>query len=156
MKEVIETMDDYWLTRDDWQSIVDLYLGDDPTAKLPTATKTAFTKTYNNMNHPMPFITQTATKIKGGRSGEPKPDLEDVIDADEDYLDEDDEGGNGGSASSPTASGDEEDDIKLDKMIKVAGKKGVKPAAGAKSKASGSGSAGRGSSSGRGRAGKKK
>jgi len=86
---VIQVMDSYYLTRDDWDACVDLKLGADVTAALDTKTKTAFTKTYNSSNHPTPFLNQAPTKVKGGRA-EPKPDLEDVFD-DEDVIYDDGE-----------------------------------------------------------------
>jgi hypothetical protein len=47
---VIETMDEYFLNREDWDSIVDLgvgeYKADLVTKKIPTATKSAFTRMF--------------------------------------------------------------------------------------------------------------
>jgi replication factor C subunit 1 len=103
--DVIKVMDAYYLTRDDWDACVELKLGVDVTSALDTKTKTAFTKTYNNSSHPTPFLTQ-ATKIKGGRS-EPKPDLEDVVD-DDDELQYDD-----GEAAESSGN----DDVSKDKYI---------------------------------------
>lgn len=48
--ETIEFMDEYFLTREDWDTIVELGVGDHVDAnvlkKISTATKTSFTKRY--------------------------------------------------------------------------------------------------------------
>lgn len=48
--ETIEFMDEYFLTREDWDTIVELGVGDNADAnvlkKISTATKTSFTKKY--------------------------------------------------------------------------------------------------------------
>lgn len=50
MDETIEFMDEYFLCREDWDTIVELGVGDKSdslvTKKISTATKTAFTKKY--------------------------------------------------------------------------------------------------------------
>ncbi|KAI9034373.1 putative DNA replication factor C subunit Rfc1 [Hyaloraphidium curvatum] len=147
--EVIDTMDVYWLTKDDWQSVHDLNLGADQVAKIPATVKSAFTREYNKASHPMPFITVSATKVSNAG---PKPDLEDVIDLEEDLAEEEGED----SPSSPASGSDVDDaeaDLKNDKLIiaKKGGKGGVKPAA--KGSARGKGSA---AGSSRGRGGKAK
>lgn len=44
--EVIERMDEYYLAKEDWETIVELGVGDQKDVKLSTATKTSFTKKY--------------------------------------------------------------------------------------------------------------
>jgi len=44
--EVIDTMDVYWLTKEDWQSVHDLNLGEDMVAKVQSTTKAAFTREW--------------------------------------------------------------------------------------------------------------
>ena len=48
--ETIEFMDEYFLTREDWDTIVELGVGDHSDAlvlkKISTATKTSFTRKY--------------------------------------------------------------------------------------------------------------
>lgn len=57
IEEVIQLMDDYYLTKDDWDAIVELGIGEgftnDEVLKLiPSATKSAFTRTYVCPAHP--------------------------------------------------------------------------------------------------------
>jgi len=42
--EVIERMDEYYLSKEDWDTIVELGVGDQKEVKISTATKTSFTK----------------------------------------------------------------------------------------------------------------
>jgi len=48
LESIIETMDDYFLTREDWDAIVELGVGplDMGGLNIPTQTKTAFTRQY--------------------------------------------------------------------------------------------------------------
>lgn len=52
---VIDVMDHYYLTREDWQAIIDMGIGPnkDAAAKIDTKTKTAFTRQYNALTHPI-------------------------------------------------------------------------------------------------------
>lgn len=79
-------MDEYYLSREDWDTVVELGLGDfrDETVlkKIPTATKTAFTKKYNSRDHPIPFhraqdLGKAPKKIADAG---PAPDLEEAYD----------------------------------------------------------------------------
>lgn len=51
--DAIQLMDDYFLTREDWDAIVELGVGpmDERNVKIPTQTKTTFTRQYD----PVPF-----------------------------------------------------------------------------------------------------
>ncbi|KXS17538.1 DNA replication factor C, large subunit, partial [Gonapodya prolifera JEL478] len=89
---VIQLLDEYWLTKDDWTSIMELHLGEDVTKSVTTSVKSQFTRTYNNASHPMPFLISAPTKGKGGKA-ESKPDIEDAIDNDETVSDDGGEGG---------------------------------------------------------------
>ncbi|KAI9098333.1 putative DNA replication factor C subunit Rfc1 [Phlyctochytrium arcticum] len=129
--DVIKTMDEYYLTKDDWDAILDLGVGmNAPTkllSKIPTAVKTSFTRTYNKMSHPTPLITTSVVKSSKKAAAGPVPDLEEAVEPEE--VDEGDAGDD---------EEDDEVDISKDKMIK---QKTVKSsAAKGKAKAGGSGS----------------
>ncbi|KAH8888311.1 DNA replication factor C, large subunit [Thozetella sp. PMI_491] len=121
---VIELMDSYYLTREDFDSIKELGLGDqsEDHVKIDTQTKATFTRMYNSMSHPVPFMRAsnvTATK----KVGKEMPDLEEAIEEEDDA-----------EVVEPVEV-DEEDDIKGDKYIKQpkakakGGKKGGRAAA---------------------------
>ncbi|KAJ7717662.1 replication factor RFC1 C terminal domain-containing protein [Mycena metata] len=121
VEEVIKTMDDYYLTKEDWDAIVELGVDDKKDEfvlkKISTATKTNLTKKYNASEHPIPFYKADAGKAPKKLPGGPAPDLDDVFDIDEPIEDasDDDKG-----------SQDADDDISKDKMIKAPKKKGAK------------------------------
>ena len=79
-------MDDYYLSREDWDTVVERGLGDfrDEAVlkKIPTATKTAFTRKYNSREHPIPFHrAQDLGKVpKALAAAGPLPDLEEALD----------------------------------------------------------------------------
>ena len=85
IEEIIELMDSYFLTKDDWDAISELGIGPQDAEKvsLSTQAKTAFTKTYNQMSHPLPFM-----KAGGGlapmKKAKERPDLEEAIDESDD------------------------------------------------------------------------
>ncbi|KAJ8591861.1 DNA replication factor C, large subunit [Rhizopogon salebrosus TDB-379] len=94
--EVIEQMDEYYLSREDWDTVVELGVDthkDDVVTKLiKPATKTSFTKKYNSMDHPIPFHKATDLgKVPKKLGGGPAPDLEDVFDLDDEVDISDDE-----------------------------------------------------------------
>ncbi|KAG6885025.1 hypothetical protein C0993_006441 [Termitomyces sp. T159_Od127] len=118
--EVIERMDEYYLSKEDWDSVVELGVDQNKDdlvlKKISAATKAALTKKYNGSEHPIPFH-------KGQNIGKPKklameplPDLEDVYDLDE---------------ANEEASDDESqknstkilDDVSADKLIQVSKKR---------------------------------
>ena len=77
-------MDEYYLSREDWDTLVELGLGeqrdDAVLKKIATATKTALTRKYNQHDHPIAFhraqeLGKPAKKIISG----PAPDLEDAL-----------------------------------------------------------------------------
>lgn len=77
-------MDDYYITREDWDTIVELGIGEEKgdvvLKKIPTATKSAFTRKYNSRDHPIPFqkaqdLGRVPKKLPGG----PAPDLEEAF-----------------------------------------------------------------------------
>ncbi|KAJ5907414.1 Replication factor C subunit 1 [Penicillium taxi] len=123
VEEVIEFMDAYFLTRDDFDAVMELGLGpmDQSKVKLETQTKAAFTRLYNQRSHPLSFM--KASNVVATKKGlKEKPDIEDAIeesDEEEDVEVKDD---------------DEETDLKKDKYVSVPKKKGA-----AKSTAKGKG-----------------
>lgn len=109
-------MDYYYLTKDDWDAIVELGVGpmDEKNVKLDAPTKSAFTRTYNQKSHPMPFMKASnvlAPKKGAGGVGKEKPDLEEA-------LDESDEGDlvDDAVGAAEDESG-EELDLKKDKYV---------------------------------------
>ena len=115
IEEIIALMDSYFLTKDDWDSIYELGVGPQRVEKveLSTVAKTAFTRTYNKMSHPLPFM-----KAGGGlgptKKAKEVPDLEEAIeesdDADEILAD-------------PAEDDEDELDLKKDKYVTAAKKK---------------------------------
>lgn len=131
VEDVIDLMDNYFLTRDDWDALVELGLGpmDESKVKIDTQTKATFTRLYNQRSHPLPYM--KASNVLAPKKGpKEKPDIEDAIDEsdDEEVLaddtKEDDE--------------NEEIDLKKDKLIRMP-KKSAKGAS-----KSGAGSKGKG------------
>ncbi|SCV03207.1 LAMI_0H06304g1_1 [Lachancea mirantina] len=105
---VIELMDDYYLSKEDWDSVMDFMIGSDKTdmiiKKIPTAVKSGFTRSYNASTHPVAIYRTGSTTSIGGKS-KATPDFEDVVDADDELPPADEE---------PK----EDTDFKKDKLIK--------------------------------------
>lgn len=82
--EIIKFMDDYYLTKEDWDTIMEFMVGPDKTdmtiKKIPSSVKSAFTRKYNGMTHPV-AIYKTGSSIGSGGAVS-KPDFEDIVDAD--------------------------------------------------------------------------
>ncbi|KAI1322954.1 replication factor RFC1 C terminal domain-containing protein [Xylariaceae sp. FL0255] len=123
--EVIELMDSYYLTREDFDCIKELGVGPqhEDAVKIDTQTKATFTRLYNTMSHPVPFMKATAVGAMKASAKE-KPDLEEAME------DEDD----GELPDAADKAADEEDnDLEKDKYIKKpkakGGKKGAKKGA---------------------------
>ncbi|OJA19091.1 hypothetical protein AZE42_03732 [Rhizopogon vesiculosus] len=113
--DVIERMDEYCLSREDWDTVIELGVDghkDDVITKLiKPATKASFTKKYNSTDHPIPFHKATDLgKIPKRLAGGPAPDQEDVFDLDDEVVDiSDDE----------KKKGKDEDDVAADKLIQL-------------------------------------
>ncbi|RLV96067.1 Replication factor C subunit 1 [Spathaspora sp. JA1] len=116
--ETIEIMDDYFLTKEDFDNIGELLKQD---VKLTSSEKSNFTRTYNNGMHPT-VIYKTGNSVLNSRRGAAaKVDYEDVVDDDmEDVPDEEEDS--------------DKIDTKKDKLIK-AGRGNAKPKAKPKAKA---------------------
>ncbi|KAA1477467.1 DNA replication factor C large subunit [Dentipellis sp. KUC8613] len=129
--EVIEMMDEYYLSKEDWDTIVELGVDERKEElvqkKISAATKTALTKKYNAQDHPIPFHkAQDLGKVPKKLAGGPAPDLEEAFDVNEVPDDPDDE----------KKKDSESDGIEGDSLIQQAGAK-KKGAATGKSKAKG-------------------
>jgi replication factor C subunit 1 len=124
---VIDLMDSYYLTKEDFDSMVELGVGtmSEENAKLETQTKATFTRLYNSQSHPVPFM-KASSVIAPKAAKKVQPDLEEAIDESdgEDALPE-----------GETKEDDEEDvDIKKDKYIKEPKKKAAPKATAPKGK----------------------
>jgi replication factor C subunit 1 len=132
VENVIELMDSYYLTRDDWDAIVELGLGpmDESKVKIAPATKSTFTRLYNGRSHPLPFM-KASSIVAPKKTSREKPDLEEAIDESDDAEEI--------SGENEVKEEDDEDlDLKKDKYVKVPKKKApaAKKAAGKKGKKS--------------------
>ena len=85
INEAIEFMDDYYLTRDDFESLVELGY-QDGFKDVPTKTKSSFTRQYNSTIHLSPFDIYAAKSKSSGSSSAATtiiPDSEEVLIEDE-------------------------------------------------------------------------
>ncbi|RUS23369.1 hypothetical protein BC937DRAFT_93313 [Endogone sp. FLAS-F59071] len=121
----IRIMDEYYLSREDFDTIMELELaikGKQPLLKrLNGTTKTSFTRKYNGANHPTPFMKATTTTSKKLGATIEIPDLEDAFVDDEVLA--------GGDASQEEDDG-KEDGLEKDNMIKEKKVKGSGKASG--------------------------
>lgn len=129
-------MDGYFLTKDDWDAILELGVGpaDMESIKLETQTKASFTRLYNVQSHPMPFM-KASQVVAPKNLKKVKPDLEEAID-------ESDENDVAFVDSDIDAQEDEDEalDLKKDKFVKVPkAKKTAAKSAGGKGKGKGKG-----------------
>lgn len=115
IQEVMELMDAYFITKEDWDFIMEFSKASEGRAsKLPTAVKSAFTRAYNSSVHSVPFMKNIDTKLSAGAAVKAeKPDLEDVIEEDVEIPDEDE-----------NAQQNPDDDVTKNKYIKVSNAKG--------------------------------
>jgi replication factor C subunit 1 len=124
---VIDLMDSYYLTKEDFDSMVELGVGtmSEDNAKMESQTKATFTRLYNSQSHPVPFM-KASSVVAPKAPQRVRPDLEEAVDESEgeEVLPEgeikEDEG--------------EDVDIKKDKYIKEPKKKAAPKAAAAKGK----------------------
>ncbi|KAF4552092.1 Replication factor C subunit 1-like protein 1 [Elsinoe fawcettii] len=120
--EIIALMDSYYLTKDDFDAILELGVGPQAQDKLKidSKDKAAFTREYNKRDHPLPFIKASSVQAPK-KLGKEKPDLEEAIEeSDEDEvvdIKEED---------------DEDVDLSKDKYVKQPKKKAAPKGKGAK------------------------
>jgi len=119
IQDVINLMDSYFLTKDDFDAIMELGIGnmDEKNIKIETAAKSAFTRTYNVQSHPLPFM-KASHVFAPKQQAKDRPDLEEAIE-------ESDEG----EAVEAVEKDDEENDLSKDKYIKAPKKKAASKAA---------------------------
>lgn len=93
--EIISTLDYYYLTKVDWDLLMEFSVGDkkavDKVKKIPTKVKSKFTRTYNKGDHPAAIIKPAVTTGIAGKAKKDKIDLDDAIEEDEEPEEEDDE-----------------------------------------------------------------
>ncbi|KAK5019459.1 replication factor RFC1 C terminal domain-containing protein [Cryomyces antarcticus] len=79
--DVIDLMDSYFLTKDDWDAILELGVCpmDMERVKLETQTKATFTRLYNSQSHPLPFM-KASNVVAPKKQAKEKPDLEEAMD----------------------------------------------------------------------------
>ena len=118
VSDIIDLMDSYYLTKDDWDAILELGIGpmDMEHIKIDTQTKTSFTRCYNQMSHPLPYM-KTSQVIAPKKKSKERPDIEDALE------------GSDSEASSGEDQGvleqDEPLDLKKDKYVAAPKKKNV-------------------------------
>jgi replication factor C subunit 1 len=116
--EIIELMDSYFLTRDDFDGIQELGVGymDIEKIKIETQAKATFTRMYNAASHPLAFL--KGSTIGAKKMAKDKPDLEEALDESEDEE---------SIVDAVKAEEEEEGDITKDKYIKAPKKKKTVP-----------------------------
>ena len=127
MADIIELMDSYYLTKEDWDAILELGVGpmDMENVKIESQSKTAFTRTYNQMAHPLPYM-KASQVVDPRKKSKERPDLEEAIDESDSGMDsgEDD----------AILEDDEPLDLKKDKYVAAPKKKKAAKKASAKGK----------------------
>lgn len=134
-------MDSYYLTKDDWDAILELGVGpmEMEQIKIDTQVKTSFTRIYNQLSHPLPYMKASSIVAPKKKSKE-RPDIEEA-------LDESDSGVSSGGEEA-VLDDDQPLDLKKDKYVaapkkkKKAAAKGKKGAAKGKGKGKGKGNEG--------------
>ncbi|KIX05406.1 uncharacterized protein Z518_06278 [Rhinocladiella mackenziei CBS 650.93] len=116
VQDVIDFMDSYYLTKDDFDAMLELGVGpmDMENVKLESSAKAAFTRTYNSQNHPMPFVkaSHVLGMAKGGTAKKEIPDLEEAIEESEP-----------GEVLEDAVEDDDDLDLEKDKYVKIPKKK---------------------------------
>lgn len=137
VSDIIDLMDSYYLTKDDWEAILELGVGDMDmeNIKIDGTLKGAFTRAYNAVPHPLPFM-KASQVIAPKKKTKERPDLEEA-------LDESDSGADTGDEQ-PVLEDEEPLDLKKDKYVKA-------PKKTAASKAAKGGKAGKGKQGGKGK-----
>ncbi|USW48066.1 Putative BRCT domain, AAA+ ATPase domain, ATPase, AAA-type, core, replication factor C subunit 1 [Septoria linicola] len=79
--DIIELMDSYYLTKEDWDAILELGVGkaDMEGIKIETQAKATFTRQYNQMSHPLPFMKASQIVAPTKAPAKEKPDLEEAF-----------------------------------------------------------------------------
>ena len=116
--DVISLMDSYFLTKDDWDAMIELGIGPmhENNVKLDAQTKATFTRMYNQQSHPLPYI-KASQVVQPKKVKRDAPDLEEAIEESDDGA---------AVASEDEGKGEEEEeelDLKKDKYVKAPKKK---------------------------------
>ncbi|KAF2017071.1 DNA replication factor C, large subunit [Aaosphaeria arxii CBS 175.79] len=111
--EIIDLLDSYFLTKEDFDAIMELGVGpmDQDKVKIDTQAKATFTRLYNKQTHPLPFM-KASNVFAPKSSTKVKPDLEEAIDESDD-----------GEVIEEGKDDDEETDLSKDKYVKQPKKK---------------------------------
>lgn len=113
---IIDLMDSYYLTKDDWDAILELGVGpmEMDQMKIDTQVKTSFTRTYNQMSHPLPYM-KASSIVAPKKKSKDRPDIEEA-------LDESDSGVSSGGEEA-ILEDDQPLDLKKDKYVAAPKKK---------------------------------
>ncbi|TEB28982.1 DNA replication factor C, large subunit [Coprinellus micaceus] len=113
--DVIQRLDDYFLSKEEWDTIIELGVGanqdEQVLKKITSQAKSAFTRKYNAAEHPIPFhkATDLGKAPKKLAAGGPAPDIEDAFEVDDEVPDDaDDDKGK-----------EDQDDVTKDSLIKM-------------------------------------
>ncbi|KAH0562640.1 hypothetical protein GP486_002680 [Trichoglossum hirsutum] len=122
VEDVIDLMDSYFLTKDDWDAVLELGLGpmDMANVKIMSQAKATFTRLYNLKPHPLPFM-KASNVIAPKAAKKDVPDLEEAIE-------ESDEGEDAALLGEGVKQeeDDEDMDVTKDKYVKQAKKSAPK------------------------------
>jgi replication factor C subunit 1 len=95
IKEIVATLDYYYLTKTDWDSLLEFNVGPakalDKLKKVPTKTKGKFTRVYNKGSHPVAILKPGKSTGVSGKAQQDRPDLEDAIEEDEEVESEEED-----------------------------------------------------------------
>ena len=129
---IINLMDSYFLTKDDWDAVLELGVGpmDMEHVKIDTNVKTSFTKTYNQISHPLPYM-KASSIVAPKKKGKERPDIEEALD------ESDSEESSAGEEA--ILEQDQPLDLKKDKYVAAPKKKKKAAARGKKGSAKGKG-----------------
>ncbi|KAL5433878.1 hypothetical protein PMIN06_011557 [Paraphaeosphaeria minitans] len=120
--EIIELMDSYFLTKDDWDAIMELGVGPmvQEKVKIASQDKASFTRLYNQQSHPLPFM-KASNVVAPKKVTKEKPDLEEAIEESDEE-----------EALTEIKEEEEDIDISKDKYVKQPKKKAAIKATAAK------------------------
>ncbi|BGP50272.1 DNA replication factor C complex subunit Rfc1 [Rhodotorula kratochvilovae] len=123
--EVIELMDEYFLSKEEWDALVEMGVGEgtgmeEVLKKIPAQTKSAFTRRYNAKDHPIPYHKPEAGRAKAKKLA-PQGDAPDLEEA---FVEEDLPEGDDDDADS-----DASNDVTKDRLVKAKKPKGAAGAA---------------------------
>ena len=130
LTDIINLMDSYYLTKEDWDAVLELGVGpmDMANVKIESQAKSAFTRIYNQTAHPLPYI-KASQVVAPKKKSKDRPDIEEAID-------ESDSGASSGGDEA-VLDDDEPLDLKKDKYVAAPKKKRATKKAAPKSKGKG-------------------